>query len=478
MDLTNTANSSAETVEKSPINHRKIFENQHVLFAGFEDQNLESFIKASGGTYVKKLDMNTSLVIYNDSDLKSPIDTTSAYYTAKSLDIKCLPKSYFTEDFLLQISSETDEIEKNIYSGDADADFEYGYLSTEDPLNDNFLSDEDSIDKLLNKTVLNESDVLSDSDDIPIVKSEMQYEISNYDIKNYDELNFDMANYESRDDFPNIGSGIWDGIKDDGIEDGIEDDILDIEDDLEELQTKDVEEMCKLLKKHHTDFFDDIWIPYQFFNKHNFKISTIVRENKDALFFNEEYMTDADKNKFNEIFDKYCLMIEQIFVLDSQLGKYLKIWSKKKEASYLKIIMTEDDYQIINPVFLADTYKKLHLECKPNNELLDKKYKECLDGIIEKFYAERKEFEDLYHEVIDTYVHEYPLEMDETYYLNYTKGFINSIILLVMDFAEKLIDLNIYAIHPVINNVIEYYVPLDLIYTHEDKKRKNIMVTI
>jgi len=63
-----------------------------------------------------------------------------------------------------------------------------------------------------------------------------------------------------------------------------------------------------------------------------------------------------------------------------------------------------------------------------------------------------------------SYVYEYPYDVVKKDI--YIKAFINSIIMCILDFAEKLIDLNVYAVHPIIEEIIGYYTRLDEINSY------------
>ncbi len=134
--------------------------------------------------------------------------------------------------------------------------------------------------------------------------------------------------------------------------------------------------------------------------------------------------------------------------------------------------MTEEKYQIISPLVVVDTYKKIYIKYKGDTNLCDHKFRKRLDRIMSEFKKEVNNFKIIYREITDAYVYEYPQDMIVVSDSDYIKGFINSIILTIMDFAEKMIDLNIYAVHTIIIDIINYYVPLDDIYLHDPSKHQ------
>ena len=75
--------------------------------------------------------------------------------------------------------------------------------------------------------------------------------------------------------------------------------------------------------------------------------------------------------------------------------------------------------------------------------------------------------------MVNSYVYEYPLNGPDVN--SHVLGFINSVILTIFELVDKLIDLHIYALHPIISNIICYYTPIDDIneYKSSDNDEKN-----
>lgn len=239
-----------------------------------------------------------------------------------------------------------------------------------------------------------------------------------------------------------------------------------------EFDLPDTKKLCRLLHKHLPDLHDNIHVPYDWFKDGGWNVINILYDNPDSLFYNDICLTPTDKERFNEIFDKYICIVEPIWKLDSDLRKYLE---NCKSDIYLKKIMTIDKYKIISPVYLLDIYKKKWNICKGDHELVDQKYKKHLDKIMASYKTEIKKFKSEISKIVTAYVYEYPIFSNEEINLGYVKGFINSIILTILDLAEKLISLNIYAIHAIIYDIVNYYIPLDEInmYNESDNDGKN-----
>ncbi len=73
-----------------------------------------------------------------------------------------------------------------------------------------------------------------------------------------------------------------------------------------------------------------------------------------------------------------------------------------------------------------------------------------------------KIFKITYHEILSHFISERP--MDQNLQKNYVINFINSVLISICDFCEKIIELNIYAFHPIVLNIIESTLPLDDIF--------------
>lgn len=195
--------------------------------------------------------------------------------------------------------------------------------------------------------------------------------------------------------------------------------------------------ICILIKKHIENFYDNIYIPYIFFKKNDWDIKKTLLENKDILYYNEKYLINDDKKIFNNIFKNYVKMIEKI------MSNELYIYLKKEDNNLKKII---NSYPI-SPIYIIELYK--------NNKIDE------LDEIMEKVKKEKKKFKIIFKKIIKEYV--YNTSKDLVYKL----GFINSVLMEILKLADKLIKLNVYAIHSIISNIIDDILPLDEIFEKE-----------
>jgi len=261
--------------------------------------------------------------------------------------------------------------------------------------------------------------------------------------------------------------------------------VEDIEEDdaLSKEETKRNKSICFMLKRNFPDFYDRIYVPFKLFREGEWNISKVLRQNMDALYHNEEFVTNIDVARFDNVFGRYLDLIKKVFETDTQLEKYMIQWKERRNETYLKKIIKGSKYNIITPFYLADIHKRLFVKYKTDTEKFDKKYTRKLNETIESYRFEKKEFREKFNELLDAYVYEYPIESptmnsDKNLAEMYTKGFVNGMILAILDFADKLLDLRIYAIHHVVKSVINSYLPLDDInlLDPEDKDYVAIMI--
>jgi len=241
--------------------------------------------------------------------------------------------------------------------------------------------------------------------------------------------------------------------------------------------------VCRLLNIQLGELFDDIYIPFKFFREEEWNISKVLYNNEDALFYNKKYLTDEDEERFHQVFSKYLTMLEDIFSPDNKLQFFLRKWTDMSEMkwktndtkSYLKTIITCRKYQYISPSYTTNLYCEYGKKFNNDNEKIKIELEKHLDLIVKKIKQEIRDFKNQYQEIVDAYVYEYTDEIDHNYYV---LGFINSIILAILDFAEKLIEMKVYAIHPFIKDIIEYYTPLDEINQYDPSENDGKKIRI
>ena len=242
---------------------------------------------------------------------------------------------------------------------------------------------------------------------------------------------------------------------------------------------------CRLINLHIKGFYDNLYIPFDFFKEDDWKINKILYNNEDVLYYNKKYVTPYDEKRFYEVFDKFIIMIEDILTPNNKLCSFLKRWTNMDQSkwriintkSFLKSLLNNRKFRFISPAYITNIYCDLNNKYKNDNEKIKSEIIAHLMDIYKKCKMEIKNFEEIYEEIITAYVYEYPIDTSEE--SAHVSAFINSIVLEILNFSEKLIDLHIYAIHQIINEIIDYYTPLDTINTykpHEFGKRKICVV--
>lgn len=247
----------------------------------------------------------------------------------------------------------------------------------------------------------------------------------------------------------------------------------------EELIIEENRTVCRLFNLHMSDFYDNIYVPFRFFKKGGWDIVKVLNNNEDSIFFNKLYLPGKDLDRFYDVFDKYITMIEDIMSPDSLLISYLKNWTdmsgikwkENKNKSYIKLILSKTKYSIISPLYIINLFHQLKKTYENNTPKIKSTLEEKLDEVVKEARTIKKEFKKIYSEIIDMYVYEYPL--DEASSENYVKSFINTILTTIFDYAEKLIDINIYAIHPIFIGISNDFLPLDEINSFDPSENSN-----
>ncbi|AGF85205.1 hypothetical protein QJ854_gp577 [Moumouvirus goulette] len=238
--------------------------------------------------------------------------------------------------------------------------------------------------------------------------------------------------------------------------------------------------VCKLLKKNIKDFYDNIYIPYKYFRNDKWNINKTLNNNEDVLFFNQEILFKQNCDRFYEVFDKYILLIEDIFNPKNMLNSFFKKISdtdieNNEKAKFLMKIINSRRYKYISPEYIINQYIDLKNNLSDENEV-QKNLNDKLNKIMFETKICVREFKNNYKNILSKYICEYPF--DENLQSIHTKTFINNILLIIYCCCEKLLDLNIYACHPIILAIIEPTLPLDDIYLYEPENNKNKLLII
>ena len=242
------------------------------------------------------------------------------------------------------------------------------------------------------------------------------------------------------------------------------------------------QQLCDLIKYYIEDFYDNIYIPYNHFKDNSWNIIDTININEDVLYYNEQFLNEEDKEKFYEIFDKFTTLLTDVMTPDNavhecfnELPDIRRIKSKKNTSDYiLYSLLTSGKYQYISPAYIIQLFNRYSDKLEGDDLLSKIKYR--LDNIINKLTIEAHRFKKIYFNIISSYVYEKPIsnenngsnESDNDPHVNpYTKGLINSILLEIIEFANKLIKLHIYAIHAIVNKITNNYLLFDDLNTYD-----------
>ncbi|MEM0354033.1 MAG: hypothetical protein QXW79_00490 [Thermoplasmata archaeon] len=230
-------------------------------------------------------------------------------------------------------------------------------------------------------------------------------------------------------------------------------------------------EICSLIYLHLKHFYDNICISYQCFKNNGWQIEKVVHKDRYYSFFNNKFILQKNREQFHRVFEKYVEIIYEILSSESRLYIFLKRWTdsletywKAKPASsktYLKTILVHRNYQLISPAYIADLYCEMSKQYKNQSDMIIFDLENQLKKIIQKTRKEIRNFSKFYKEVLEHYVYKYPLNKSKECQIKHTFKFLNNIIFLMLNLVEKLVNLKIYAIFPIIHGIDDYYIPLD-----------------
>lgn len=225
--------------------------------------------------------------------------------------------------------------------------------------------------------------------------------------------------------------------------------------------------VCRAIRLNIREFYDHIYIPINFFRHGDWDVRKVLEENRDVLFYNEKYLAGDDIARFDKIFGAYADMIEEIMSGGTNFFRFLDNWTDVPgralksicSRSYLRGIILCKKYWALSPAYIADLYCDLYKKYKSDSGAVKAELERTLDGIVSQLQAETKEFKKNFRYIVDSYVYECPL--DDGGAEIFALSFVNSIMMEILDFVEKLIGLRVYAVHPIILGIIDYYLPLD-----------------
>jgi hypothetical protein len=228
---------------------------------------------------------------------------------------------------------------------------------------------------------------------------------------------------------------------------------------------------CLLLKKYVKKFYNNIYIPMNFFKMNKWNIDEVLADNVDALYFNDKYFTSHEKQIFETTFCKYITLIKNIFSPESNLFSLMN----DRNVYFLKIISYRN-YRYISPAYIADLYMECHDDKEKINELIEIVNDIAIEikDLLQTFYMK-------FIDILDIYVYHYPLtnsydvttDTTDTDIYFHQQKFMNCLVLEILNLADILIKKKIYAIHPIVNSVLSLYFSLDIVNQHDPKENNH-----
>ncbi len=242
--------------------------------------------------------------------------------------------------------------------------------------------------------------------------------------------------------------------------------------------------MGRLIRIHIRSFFDNIYIPFKFFNNEEWVLEEILDKNKDVLFYHEDYISEANKKIFENIYSKFRNFLFEIFSTGTTFCNFLKKWTDMSDqkwknnntVSYLRKILSDEKYEYISPIHVTNLYFDISKKNKGNVDVIKKELENQLNKINLQTKKETKKFKNTYHKLLTAYVINYPINIHDC--RQYSIDFLNLVYVEICKFIDTLLDMHVYGFHPIIEDVVEDYTPFDFMYQYdkEDHDDREILV--
>lgn len=242
----------------------------------------------------------------------------------------------------------------------------------------------------------------------------------------------------------------------------------------------DFHRICRLLRLNIPDFYDNIYIPFDYFKAGKWDVLNVISENKDAIYYNKTHIYPKNKKYFDKVFKVYLETIMEIFNPKHNLFVFFEKWTDTsgvnwrgiKQKTYLYSLLHNSDYSHFSPIYLHDLYLEAIKKYGPELSLVKKRVETILDAQLEKVGKILENFEEDFIKIVDNFVYvkdsKKVLESD----------LINNTIVLILKYTEKLLKENIYCIHPIISGIIDFSLPLDDIYTFDPDEHDGMELII
>jgi len=222
----------------------------------------------------------------------------------------------------------------------------------------------------------------------------------------------------------------------------------------------DNKKICQLLGTHFDRFYDNIGVEIKLFRRENWNFMQVIADNEDVLFYNEQFMSDTNKLKFCLVFPKYISLVKQNFLTTSNLFVFLNNLHISDKTNYLKNIMIDKKFCLISPSYIMELYVHYLTLYKRQHHVIQRKMEAKLLNILKCTMTNIYQFADQYELLVDVYVREFPITKQSID--DHKNNFLHNVFDMILNFIDKLVDLNIYAIHPIIDNVTSFHMPFDV----------------
>lgn len=231
--------------------------------------------------------------------------------------------------------------------------------------------------------------------------------------------------------------------------------------DIAETVTYDVDKnkkICILIRKHLRHFYDNIYVPIEFFKINDWNVFQVLADNVDVLFYNGAYVRKGNHKTFSSAFRHYTNLVQKNLNTDSNLYALL---SEMPIDPQFKIIVTCNKYRFISPAYIADLY----VSCQGDKEQLQTMIN-MLDILIDRLQAKMILFLDEFAKSFEEYVDTAPLDGTRAH----TRSYINELTMMICSFTKKLVNMNIYAVHVLVDRIISEKFPFDIINQYDPEE--------
>jgi len=202
-------------------------------------------------------------------------------------------------------------------------------------------------------------------------------------------------------------------------------------------------EMCLLLRKYFKEFYNNIYVPIDFFKMNDWNITEVLTDNVDVLYYNDKYSKKNNDKNFFIVFGKYVDLVKKNFSLNSNLHMLL---SELPIDICFKNIILCPKYRFISPAYIADLY----ISCREDADQLKMMIK-ILDILIDQVKNKILSFADEFTKSFDNFIYLTPLKANNYRIIqNYNQIYINNLLNMIWIFSHELVNMNIYAVHTAI----------------------------